>query len=99
MGNASLIEHCGASPARVLERRAMRRFHLALGVSDAEASAPSVMWTEFSGSAFRPVSRRRRFHRPGPRWTTNRRHVARFLFGEKQKCRQLSQASAARRTI
>jgi hypothetical protein len=29
--------------ARVLERRAMKRFHLALGVADVEAYPPSVM--------------------------------------------------------
>jgi hypothetical protein len=31
------------SSARGLERRAMKRFHLALGVSDVEASPPNVM--------------------------------------------------------
>ena len=34
-----------------LERSFMRKFHVALGVSDVEASPPGVMCLEFSGSA------------------------------------------------
>ena len=37
--------------ARGIERSFMRRFHVALGVSDVEASPPGVMCLEFSGSA------------------------------------------------
>ena len=41
-GPGLAIQHCGASFARGLEGKAMKRFHFALGVSDTEASPPSV---------------------------------------------------------